>query len=158
MQDIWNDYESAEIHGEIGLEDFLFSPKLQNINNILIHLQETGKDGYWLHCTEEDLFPNILMNKDVLMMFIKLDLDIISYNIERFTVSKIFASKNTKDVTAAKIAFLFGSGQLIYKMEKKVPLVKNFAQNIVETFPLIILQSVHAGIVHVKTKGSGKQN
>ena len=156
VQDIWNDHESAEIDGEIGLEDFLFSPKLQIINNILIHLQESGKDGYWLDCMEEDLFPNILMNKDVLMTFTKHDLDIISYNIEKFTVHKIFASKDTKDVKAAKIAFLFGSGQLIYKTEKKVPPLKNLAQNIVETFPLIILQSVYAGIVHVKNKRQWK--
>ena len=31
-------------------------------------------------------------------------------------------------------------------------MLKVIAQNVVETFPLIVLQSVYAGIVHVKNK------
>ena len=53
---------------------------------------------------------------------------------------------------ATKIAFLFGSGKLVYSTQKKVPMLKAIAQNVVETFPLKVLQSVYAGVVHVENK------
>ena len=152
VKEIYEDYEAAEVEGDIGLEDFLASPKLQIINDILTNLQNRGKHQNWPDCTEEDLFPHILMSKETLMTLTKYDLDIISSIIEKYTVRKIFASKDNKDAKAAKIAFLFGSGTLIYKTENKVPQLKNLTQNIVETFPLLVLQSVYAGVVHVKNK------
>ena len=138
--------------GQVGLEDFLASPKLQIIVDILIHLQELGKSDFWADCTEEDLFPHVLMDKDKLMTFTKHDLDIIGSRIEKFTIRKMFSTKDNKDMKAANIAFLFRSGQLVYSTNKKVPMLKVIAQNVVKTFPLIVLQSVYAGIVHVKNK------
>ncbi|MCG8625032.1 MAG: hypothetical protein MJE68_23910, partial [Proteobacteria bacterium] len=156
VKEIYEDYESAELNGPIGLENFLASPKLQIITDILSNLHERGKDPNWQNCTEDDLFPNILMNKEILMSFTKYDLGLIRSIIEKYTVRKIFATKDNKDAIAAKIAFLFGSGELVYRMEKKVPALKNIAHNVVEAFPLIILQSVYAGIVHVKNKREWK--
>ena len=51
-----------------------------------------------------------------------------------------------------KIAFLLGSGKLVYSAQKKVPMQKAIAQNGVKSFPLKVLQSVYAGVVHVKNK------
>ena len=73
---------------------------------------------------EEDLFPHILMDKETLLMFSRYDIDLIIGVIEKYTQRKIFASKDTKDVRAAKIAFLFGSGKLLYSKPKVVPLLK----------------------------------
>ena len=53
---------------------------------------------------------------------------------------------------AAKKAFLFRSGKLVYSTQKKVPVLKAIAQNVVESFPLKVLQSTYAGVVHVKNK------
>ena len=92
------------------------------------------------------------MDKGMLMTFTKHDLDIIGNRIEKFTIRKMFSTKDNKDMKAAKIPFLFGSGQLVYSTNKKVPMLKVIAQNVVKTFPLIVLQSVYAGIVHVKNK------
>ena len=152
VEEIYHDHEAAKISGNMGLEDFLSSPKLQIIGDILTNLLDSGKDSFWSDCSEEDLFPHILMDKEILMSYTKHDLDIISRSIEKFTVRKIFTTKDTKDSKAAKIAFLFGSGKLVYNVQKKVPMLKTLAQNVVETFPLIVLQSVYAGVVHVKNK------
>ena len=152
VKEIYEDQEIENNSGQAGLEDFLASPKLQIIADILIHLQELGKSDFWADCTEEDLFPHVLMDKDMLMTFTKHDLDIIGSRIENFTIHKMFSTKDNKDMKAAKIAFLFGSGQLVYSTHKKVPMLKVIAQNVVKTFPLIVLQSVYVGIMHVKNK------
>ena len=86
------------------------------------------------------------------MSFTKHDLDLIDNRIESFTVHKIFTTKDNKDMKAAKIAFLFRSGKVVYSTQKKVPMLKAIAQNVVESFPLKVLQSVYAGVVHVKNK------
>ena len=152
VEEIYEDQENENNSGQVGLEDFLASPKLQIIADILIHLQELGKSDFWADCTEEDLFPHVLMDKGMLMTFTKHDLDIIGSRIEKFTIRKMFSTKDNKDMKAAKISFLFRSGQLVYSTNKKVPMLKVIAQNVVETFPLLVLQSVYAGIVHVKNK------
>ena len=77
---------------------------------------------------------------------------LISYLLRKNTARKIFASKDNKDVQAAKIAFLFGSGKLVYSTPKDVPSLKSIAQNVVEKFPLLVLQSAYAGLIHVKNK------
>ena len=157
VQEIYDDYAAADIDGAIGLEDFLSSPKLQIIDEILQSLRAEGKHEFWMDCTEEDLFPHILVNKNMLLGYTRHDLDIISKVIEKFTVRKIFATKDTKDTRATKIAFLFGSGNLVYKTQNVVPTLKSLAQNIVDNFPLIVLQSVYAGIVHAKNKRQWKK-
>ena len=152
VKEIYEDQELDNNSGQVGLEDFLSSPKLQIIADILMHLQESGKSDFWADCTEEELFPHILINKDMLMSFTKHDLDLIGNRIESFTVHKIFTTKDNKDMKAAKITFLFGSGELVYSAQKKVPMLKAIAQNVVKSFPLKVLQSVYAGVVHVKNK------
>ena len=74
VREIYEDQEVDNISGQVGLEDFLSSPKLQIIGDILVNLQESGKSDFWANCTEEDIFPHILMNKDMLMSFTKHDL------------------------------------------------------------------------------------
>ena len=152
VKEIYEDQELDNNSGQVGLEDFLSSPKLQIIADILMHLQESGKSDFWADCTEEELFPHILINKDMLMSFTKHDLNLIGNRIESFTVHKIFTTKDNKDMKATKIAFLFGSGKLVYSAQKKVPMPKDIAQNVIETFPLKVLQSMYAGVVHVKNK------
>ena len=147
-------HENDGDNTDMQLEDFLFSPRLQLIKEILNKLQTTGKAPEWVEYTEEDLFPHILMDKKTLLMFSRYDIDLIIGVIEKYTRRKIFASKDTKDVRAAKIAFLFGSGKLLYNKPKVVPLLKNLAQNIVETFPLTVLQSIYASIIHMENKKS----
>ena len=66
------------------------------------------------------------------MSFTRHDLDIIIGEIEKVTVCKIFSPKDNKDTRAAKIAFLFGSGQLLYSTPKKVPQLRNLVLNTVE--------------------------
>ena len=80
----------------MGLEDFLASPNYKIIADILIHLQELGKSDFWADCTEEDLFPHVLMDKGMLMTFTKHDLDIIGSRIEKFTIRKCFQPKTTR--------------------------------------------------------------
>ena len=72
------------------LKILLSSPKLQIIADILMHLQESGKSNFWADCTEEELFPHILINKDMLMSFTKHDLDLIGNHIESFTVQNFY--------------------------------------------------------------------
>ena len=146
--DIYHD--NAGDNTEMQLEDFLFSPRLQLIKEILNKLQTIGKAPEWVEYTEEDLFPHILTDKKTLLMFSRYDIDLIIGVIEKYTWRKIFASKDTKDVRAAKISFLFGSGKLLYNKPKVVPHLKNLAQNIVETFPLTVLQSIYASVIHVE--------
>ena len=129
VKEIYEDQENENNSGQVGLEDFLASPKLQIITDILIHLQELGKSDFWADCTEEDLFPHVLMDKGMLMTFTKHDLDIIGSRIEKCTIRKMFSTKDNKDMKAAKISFLFGSGQLVYSTNKKVPMLKVIAQN-----------------------------
>ena len=150
--DIYHDNDGDNT--DMQLEDFLFSPRLQLIKEILNKLQTTGKAPEWVEYIEEDLFPHILMDKKTLLMFSRYDIDLIIGVIEKYTRRKIFASKDMKDVRAAKIAFLFGSGKLLYNKPKVVPLLKNLAQNSVETFPLTVLQSIYASIIHMENKKS----
>ena len=117
-------HENDGDNTDMQLEDFLFSPRLQLIKQILNKLQTTGKAPEWVEYTEEDLFPHILMDKETLLMFSRYDIDLIIGVIEKYTRRKIFASKDTKDVRAVKIAFLFGSGKLLYNKPKVVPLKK----------------------------------
>ena len=143
---------------EIGLEDFLLSPKLQILQRIHVQLREFGKSDKWSDYTEEDLFPHILMEKNSLMSFTRHDIDIIIKEIEKVTVRKLFSPKDNKDTRAAKIAFLFGSGQLLYNTPQKVPELKQLAHDIVEKFPLPVLQRVYAGLLHAKHKRIWKRN
>ena len=152
VKEIISDIENNESCAGIQLEDFLNSPWLQLLTNILNELQIHGKSTDWRSYTEDDIFPHILMYKDKLLNFSKHDIDLIVEVIEGNTVQKIFASKDTKDTRAAKISFLFGSGQLIYNTPQQVPSLKIIAQNCVEKFPLLILQSAYAGVVHIKNK------
>ena len=110
-------------------------PRLQLLSKILSELQNNGKSSDWEIFTEDDLFPDILMVKEKLLAYSKHDIDIIVKVIEKNTARKIFASKDNKDVRAAKIAFLFGSGKLVYSTPKDVPSLKSIAQNVVEKFP-----------------------
>ena len=146
--DIYHDNDGDNT--QMQLEDFLFSPRLQLIKEILNKLQTMGKAPEWVEYTEEDLFPHILIDKKTLLMFSRYDIDLIIGVIEKYTWRKIFASKDTKDIRAPKSAFLFGSGKLLYNKPKVVPQLKNLAQNIVETFPLTVLQSIYASVIHVE--------
>ena len=152
VKEIISDIENNESCAGIQLEDFLNSPWLQLLTKILNELQIHGKSTDWRSYTEDDIFPHILMYKDKLLNFPKHDIDLIVKVIEGNTARKIFASKDTKDTRAAKISFLFGSGQLIYNTPQQVPSLKIIAQNCVEKFPLLILQSAYAGVVHIKNK------
>ena len=96
VKEIYEDQELDNNSGQVGLEDFLSSPKLQIIADILMHLQESGKSDFWADCTEEDLFPHILINKDMLMCFTKHDLDVIANRIESFTVRKNLPPKTRR--------------------------------------------------------------
>ena len=158
FHDICDDFETENLGYEIGLEDFLLSPKLQILQRILVQLREFGKSDKWSDYTEEDLFPHILMEKNSLMSFTRHDIDIIIKEIDKVTVSKLFSPKDNKDTRAAKIAFLFGSGQLLYNTPQKVPKLKQLAHDVVEKFPLPVLQSVYAGILHAKHKRIWKRN
>ena len=152
VKEIISDIENNESCAGIQLEDFLNSPRLQLLTKILNELQINGKSNDWRTYTEDDIFPHILMYKDKLLNFPKHDIDLIVKVIEGNTARKIFSSKDTKDRRAAKISFLFGSGQLIYNTPQQVPSLKIIAQNCVEKFPLLILQSAYAGVVHIKNK------
>ena len=152
VKEIISDIENNESCVGIQLEDFLNSPRLQLLTKILNELQIHGKSNDWRSYTEDDIFPHILMYKDKLLNFPKHDIDLIVKVIEGNTAWKLFASKDTKDTRAAKISFLFGSGQLIYNTPQQVPTLKIIAQNCVEKFPLLILQSAYAGVVHIKNK------
>ena len=77
FHDICDDFEMENLGYEIGLEDFLLSPKLQILQRILVQLHEFGKSDKWSDYTEEDLFPHILMEKNSLMSFTRHDIDII---------------------------------------------------------------------------------
>ena len=123
-----------------------------------MQLHEFGKSDKWSDYTEEDLFPYILMEKKSLMSFTRHDIDIIIKEIDKVTVGKLFSPKDNKDTRAAKIAFLFGSGQLLYNTPQKVPELKQLAHDIVEKFPLPVLQSVYAGVLHAKHKRIWKRN
>ena len=158
FHDICDDFETENLGYEIGLEDFLLSPKLQILQRILVQLREYGKSDKWSDYTEEDLFPHILMEKNSLMSFTRHDIDIIIKEIDKVTVRKLFSPKDNKDTRAAKIAFLFGSGQLLYNTPQKVPELKQLAHDIVEKFPLPVLQSVYTGVLHAKHKRIWKKN
>ena len=158
FHDICDDFETENLGYEIGLEDFLLSPKLQILQRILVQLREFSKSDKWSDYTEEDLFPHILMEKNSLMSFTRHDIDIIIKEIDKVTVRKLFFPKDNKDTRAAKIAFLFGSGQLLYNTPQKVPELKQLAHDIVEKFPLPVLQSVYAGVLHAKHKRIWKRN
>ena len=71
---------------------------------------------------------------------------------------KIFSPKDNKDTHAAKIAFLFGGGQLLYSTPKKCPQLRNLVLNTVEKFPLLVLQCAYAGVLHIKHKRHWKVN
>ena len=105
----------------IQLEDFLNSPQLQLLTKIINELQIHGKSKDWRTYTEDDIFSHILMYKDKLLNFPIHDMNLIVKVIEGNTAWKIFASKDMKDTRAAKIFFLFGSGQLIYNFEDNCP-------------------------------------
>ena len=75
---------------DIGLEDFLTSLKLQILKEILSKLQISGKSEKWADYSEEDLFPNMLMEKDTLMSFTSHDLDIIIGEIESYSAQNLF--------------------------------------------------------------------
>lgn len=152
VKDIINDMESTPNFAGIHLEDFLNSPRLQLLTKLINHLQTHGKSPLWKTYTEDDIFPHILMYKDKIMSYSKHDIDLMVKVIEKNTIRKIFTSKDTKDIRAAKIAFLFGSGELIYNTPQQVPSLRNIAQNCVEKFPLLVLQAAYAGLVHVKNK------
>ena len=132
VKEIYEDQELDNLSGQVGLEDFLSSQKLQIIAHILINLQELGKSDFLADCTEDDLFPNILINKYMLTSFTKHDLDVIASRVETFPVQNIFTTKDNKVMRKA------------------------IAQN-VKSFPLIVLQCVYAAIVHVKNKQLWKQ-
>ena len=123
-----------------------------------MQLRQFGKSDKWSDYTEEDLFPHILMEKNSLMSFTRHDIDIIIKEIDKVTVRKLFSPKDNKDTRAAKIAFLFGSGQLLYNTPQKVPELKQLAHDIVEKFPLPVLQSVYTGVLHAKHKRIWKRN
>ena len=152
VKDIITDIESDPNNTGIQLEDFLYSPRLQLLSKILTELQKNGKSSDWNIIGEDDLFPEILMFKDKLLTYSRHDIDLIVKVIQQNTARKIFATKDTKDVRAAKIAFLFGSGKLVYSTPQQVPNLKSIAQNCVEKFPLLVLQAAYAGLVHVKNR------
>lgn len=150
LHDIYHDRNGN--NDDLTLEDFICSPRLQLITEILNELKSFGKAPEWNQYNEDDLFPHILIDKETLLMFTRHDLDIIISVIEKYTRRKIFTTKDTKDNRAAKIAFLFGSGKLMCKADHKVPSLKSIAVNCVEAFPLRVLQSVHASIMHINQK------
>ena len=123
-----------------------------------MQLRTFGKSDVWSDYSEEDLFPHILMDKQSLLSLTRHDLHIIIKEIDKVTVQKLFFPKDNKDTRAAKIAFLFGSGQLLYSTPQKVPELKQLAHDIVEKFPLPVLQSVYAGALHTKHKRIWKRN
>ena len=63
-----------------------------------------------------------------------------------------FSWKRHERHKGSKNIFSFGSGQLIYNTPQQVPSLKIIAQNCVEKFPLLIIQSAYAGVVHIKNK------
>ena len=152
VRDIISDLENDPNNTGIQLQDFLYSPRLQLLTKILCALQMNRNHSDWKTFTEDDLFPGILMSKETLLLYSRHDIDEIVFNEN--TARRIFAVKDTKDIRAAKIAFLFGSGKLVYSTPKEVPSLKIIAQNRVEEFPLLVLQSAYAGLIYVKTEGS----
>ena len=83
VRKISNDFNTAAVFGQITLEDFLSSPRLQPITEILENLQNKEKSHKWLEYSEDDLFAHILMDKSKLMTFTNLDLNIILRHPER---------------------------------------------------------------------------
>ena len=81
IKDLEDDPDTAGIH----LEDFLYSPRLQLLSKILSELQNNGKSSDWEIFTEDDLFPDILMDKEKLLAYSKHDIDIIVKVIEKNT-------------------------------------------------------------------------
>ena len=152
VRDIISDLENDPNNTGIQLQDFLYSPRLQLLTKILCALQINGNHSDWKTFTEDDLFPGILMSKETLLLYSRHDIDEIVKIINENTARRIFAAKDTKDIRAAKIAFLFGSGKLVYSTPKQVPSLKIIAQNRVEEFPLLVLQSAYAGLIHVKNR------
>ena len=152
VRDIISDLENDPNNTGIQLQDFLYSPHLQLLTKILCALQINGNHSDWKTFTEDDLFPGILMSKETLLLYSRHDIDEIVKIINENTARRIFAVKDTKDIRAAKIAFLFGSRKLVYSTPKQVPSLKIIAQNHVEEFPLLVLQSAYAGLIHIKNR------
>ena len=152
VRDIISDLENDPNNTGIQLQDFLYSPRLQLLTKILCVLQMNGNHSDWKTFTQDDLFPGILMSKETLLLYSIHDIDEIVKVINENMARRNFAAKHTKDIRAAKIAFLFGSGKLVYSTPKEVSSLKIIAQNRVEEFPLLVLQSAYAGLIHVKNR------
>ena len=67
LHDIYHDRNGN--NDDLTLEDFICSPRLQLITEILNELKSFGKAPEWNQYNEDDLFPHILIDKETLLMF-----------------------------------------------------------------------------------------
>ena len=90
------DFDRNGNNDDLTLEDFICSPRLQLITEILNKLKSYGKAPKWNQYNEDDLFPHILINKETLLMFTRHDLDIIISAIEKYTREENIYNKRHK--------------------------------------------------------------